>query len=54
LGDQQSHEQDIKKNLPLIFVLLSGAFITILNQTLLGTTLPLIMEDLNLTESTVQ
>lgn len=54
MGDQQSHEQDIKKNLPLIFVLLSGAFITILNQTLLGTALPPIMEDLNLTESTVQ
>lgn len=39
---------------PLIVVLLSGAFITILNQTLLGTALPLIMHDLQLTESTVQ
>src|SRR5699024_10565822 len=35
-------------------VLLSGAFITILNQTLLGTALPPIMKDLNLTESTAQ
>lgn len=43
-----------KKNIPLFAVLLSGAFITILNQTLLGTALPPIMEDLNLTESTAQ
>src|SRR5690625_451603 len=49
-----THSTDSKKNLPLIIVLLSGAFITILNQTLLGTALPLIMEDLHLTESTVQ
>lgn len=42
------------KMIPLMAVLLSGAFITILNQTLLGTALPVIMEDLNLTESTVQ
>lgn len=42
------------KNIPLIAVLLSGAFITILNQTLLGTALPPIMEDLQLNESTVQ
>src|SRR5699024_4228713 len=45
---------DLKKNLPLFIVLISGAFITILNQTLLGTALPPIMEDLQLTESTVQ
>jgi len=45
---------DWKKNIPLFAVLLSGAFITILNQTLLGTALPPIMRDLNLTESTVQ
>lgn len=45
---------DLKKNLPLLVVLLSGAFITILNQTLLGTALPPIMNDLNLSESTAQ
>src|SRR5690625_2559444 len=45
---------DLKKNLPLFIVLISGAFITILNQTLLGTALPPIMKDLQLTESTVQ
>src|SRR5699024_2821187 len=45
---------DLKKNLPLFIVLISDAFITILNQTLLGTALPPIMEDLHLTESTVQ
>lgn len=42
------------KNIPLFIVLLSGAFITILNQTLLGTALPPIMNDLQLNESTVQ
>lgn len=46
--------EDMMKNIPLIAVLLSGAFITILNQTLLGTALPPIMEDLQLSESTVQ
>src|SRR5699024_8015699 len=43
-----------KKNLPLFIVLMSGAFITILNQTLLGTALPPIIEDLQLSESTAQ
>lgn len=42
------------KKIPLIAVLLSGAFITILNQTLLGTALPPIMKDLQLNESTAQ
>src|SRR5699024_3260145 len=45
---------NFKKNLPLLIVLLSGAFITILNQTLLATALPPIMKDLNIGESTVQ
>src|SRR5699024_7964501 len=45
---------DFKRHIPLFIVLLSGAFITILNQTLLGTALPPIMEDLNLSESTAQ
>ena len=45
---------DFKKNLPLLVVLLSGAFVTILNQTLLGTALPPIMNDLNLSGSTAQ
>lgn len=45
---------DFKKNIPLMAVLLSGAFITILNQTLLATALPPIMEDLHVSESTVQ
>src|SRR5690625_4393956 len=45
---------NLRKMTPLIAVLLSGAFITILNQTLLGTALPPIMNDLQITESTVQ
>lgn len=51
-GSEQSKE-DINK-VPLMIVLVSGAFIAILNQTLLGTALPPIMEDLDLTENTVQ
>lgn len=43
-----------RSNIPLFIVLISGAFITILNQTLLGTALPPIMKDLNITEGTVQ
>ncbi|MBU5468578.1 DHA2 family efflux MFS transporter permease subunit [Virgibacillus sp. MSJ-26] len=43
-----------KKNIPLFAVLLLGAFVTILNQTLLGTALPPIMKDLNLSENTAQ
>ncbi|WP_313235304.1 MDR family MFS transporter [Sporosarcina ureae] len=49
-----SQKFDFKKNLPLMIVLLSGAFITILNQTLLATALPPIMLDLRISESTVQ
>lgn len=53
--DEQSKEQQhTENNLPIIIVLLSGAFITLLNQTLLGTALPPIMEDLQLSESTAQ
>ncbi|MDW0110508.1 MDR family MFS transporter [Sporosarcina aquimarina] len=52
LGNSQTF--DFKKHIPLLAVLLSGAFITILNQTLLATALPPIMKDLNISESTVQ
>ncbi|ARK23848.1 MFS transporter [Sporosarcina sp. P37] len=51
---ENSQTFDFKKNLPLMIVLLSGAFITILNQTLLATALPPIMKDLSIGESTVQ
>ncbi|MBF7017823.1 MDR family MFS transporter [Staphylococcus durrellii] len=50
----ESEKFDLRKNIPLFIVLLSGAFITILNQTLLGTALPPIMKDLHLNNSTVQ
>ncbi|SHG18951.1 MDR family MFS transporter [Ornithinibacillus halophilus] len=39
---------------PLIIVLLSGAFVAILNQTLLGTALPHIMEDLQIEADVAQ
>jgi EmrB/QacA subfamily drug resistance transporter len=54
----QSH--DISKStetfnkFPLLLVLISGAFAAILNQTLLATALPHIMEDLQLEASTAQ
>lgn len=44
----------LKKHIPILAVLLSGAFITILNQTLITTALPPIMEDFNVTQNTVQ
>jgi EmrB/QacA subfamily drug resistance transporter len=54
MTNQTDDAFNLKKHIPLIAVLLSGAFITILNQTLLGTALPPIMADLQITESTVQ
>lgn len=39
---------------PLVAILMSGAFVAILNQTLLATALPHIMNDLHLTENSVQ
>lgn len=39
---------------PLMIVLISGAFVAILNQTLLGTALPHIMQDLHLDANTAQ
>ncbi|RSL33369.1 DHA2 family efflux MFS transporter permease subunit [Salibacterium salarium] len=42
------------KKIPIMAVLLIGAFVAILNQTLLATALPPIMEDLNITENTAQ
>ncbi|WP_087973463.1 DHA2 family efflux MFS transporter permease subunit [Oceanobacillus rekensis] len=46
-------DENIKK-IPIMIVLISGAFVAILNQTLLGTALPHIMNDLNLDANTVQ
>lgn len=39
---------------PIVAVLLAGAFLAILNQLLLATAIPHIMDDLNLTENTAQ
>lgn len=51
--DTQAQQEPIKRA-PLMLVLMLGAFVGILNQTLLGTALPPIMNDLNLSENTVQ
>lgn len=42
------------RKVPLIIVLLTGAFVTILNQTLLVTALPVIKADFQIDDSTVQ
>ncbi|RYL94404.1 DHA2 family efflux MFS transporter permease subunit [Sporolactobacillus sp. THM7-4] len=49
----QSGEQQFKVT-PIVLVLVSGAFVTILNQTLLVTALPSIMRELNLASNLVQ
>ncbi|MGM8365768.1 MDR family MFS transporter [Virgibacillus sp. W0181] len=54
MTDATSDQQTIHKKIPLVAVLLSGAFLAILNQTLLVTAIPPIMNDLNLTENTAQ
>lgn len=56
MGDNLSKGQDLQNinRVPLVIVLISGAFVAILNQTLLGTALPKIMIDLDLMENTVQ
>lgn len=48
-----TNPQEINR-VPLMIVLISGAFVAILNQTLLATALPHIMRDLNLEASTAQ
>lgn len=47
-------EQPQIKKAPIMIVLISGAFVAILNQTLLATALPHIMADLQIEYSTVQ
>lgn len=51
--EMQAQQEPINR-VPLMIVLILGAFVGILNQTLLGTALPPIMNDLNLSENTVQ
>jgi len=56
MADEQSPSQTGQKYriVPIMIVLISGAFVTMLNQTLLGTALPKIMEDLNLSADRAQ
>lgn len=49
-----SDSQPKINRVPLMIVLISGAFIAILNQTLLGTALPHIMKDLEIEPATAQ
>ncbi|MCF6409622.1 MDR family MFS transporter [Pseudalkalibacillus salsuginis] len=50
---QTKNNTDVKV-IPLVFVLIMGVFIAILSQTLLGTALPPIMKDLQISASTAQ
>ncbi|MFC4559075.1 DHA2 family efflux MFS transporter permease subunit [Virgibacillus kekensis] len=52
-NNQQENARKINR-IPIVAVLLSGAFLAILNQTLLATAIPPIMVDFHLTESTAQ
>ncbi len=54
MDDTRSEEQRKIRRLPLIAVLLAGAFISILNQTLLATATPRIMQVFSLSENTGQ
>ncbi|MFC4024642.1 MDR family MFS transporter [Oceanobacillus longus] len=54
MGTHHVDSEEPIKRIPIMIVLISGAFIAILNQTLLGTALPHIMSDLNLDANTVQ
>lgn len=53
---EQDQTETIKQlnKFPIVAVLLAGAFVAILNQLLLATAIPHIMEDLHLTENTAQ
>ncbi|MFB4164049.1 MDR family MFS transporter [Alteribacillus sp. JSM 102045] len=53
LNNNETVPKEIKK-VPIMAVLLIGAFVAILNQTLLATALPPIMEDLKITANTAQ
>lgn len=54
MDNQNIATDETIKKIPIMIVLISGAFVAILNQTLLGTALPHIMSDLNLDANTVQ
>src|SRR5690625_1465679 len=47
------HSDKIRKGL-ILFVIIMGAFVSLLNQTLMNVALPSSMVDLNITESTAQ
>lgn len=53
-NQETEHTPEKINKVPIMIVLISGAFVAILNQTLLGTALPIIMEDLQVDENTVQ
>ncbi|UOQ44998.1 DHA2 family efflux MFS transporter permease subunit [Halobacillus salinarum] len=54
MAEEQAQQQEAINRVPLMIVLISGAFVAILNQTLLATALPKIMADLQLDANTAQ
>ncbi|WP_086428699.1 MDR family MFS transporter [Staphylococcus cornubiensis] len=54
MSSTTSDNHPIKQHLPAIIIMISGAFIAVLNQTLFTTVLPEIMADFHLTSSVAQ
>ncbi|PCF49285.1 MDR family MFS transporter [Staphylococcus delphini] len=54
MSSSVSDNHSIKQHLPAIIIMISGAFIAVLNQTLFTTVLPEIMADFHLTSSVAQ
>lgn len=54
MHNRKTENPEQVNKLPIVAVLITGAFLAILNQTLLATAIPHIMADLNLTENTAQ
>lgn len=54
MGEERDLAQETFNKVPLMIVLMSGAFVAILNQTLLGTALPHLMMDFKVDANTVQ
>lgn len=54
VGDQEATQSTSINKIPIMIVLISGAFVAILNQTLLATALPHIMRDLNIDANVAQ
>lgn len=55
-GTNQSNQPDLShiKVIPIVIALIIGAFVSLLNETLLGNALPILMQDLQVTPAKIQ